>query len=105
MPHRARLLEREREGAADQPDADDDELLDRDGHERLRPSSAAAQRGEEPLVLGVEAHGHAQVLGHAVAADRPHDDAAPQEALEDRARPALADARISTLTKLPYDGM
>jgi hypothetical protein len=42
LPDRPRALERERERRADQPDADDDELLDRDGHNCAQALSAAA---------------------------------------------------------------
>ena len=96
----ARLLfKRQRERAADQPDADHDELaydlLPRDCARCAHSSSCRQrlrQRFEEARVLRFEPDRDAQMIRHAVAADRPHDHAALRAAAGTRRAPSLPEA-------------
>ena len=84
--------QRERERAADQADADDDELVDAGRAGALIAAGASArasagkrrlERIEEAAVLGGQADRHAQVLGQPVIGDRTHDDALLEQPLID----------------------
>ena len=103
---RPRALQRERERAADQADADDDERArSRGTSQRSGLSAAASAARKRSFSLG-QADGHAQVIGHAVAGDRPHDHALRAAGAGRPCPPAPHRPRgISTVTKLPYDGM
>ena len=99
----ARFLQRQRKRAADQADADDDELVDLQlAASRAELTRAPARSASRKRAFSVrQPHGHAQPLA-ACHNSRPDARSRP---LEQRAGSRAAHRRRCTITKLPCDGM